>query len=97
MEKGQIPGGLQAFSPLMKPYTEDGQINENFYAGHIDEPFNINPLIYYDEDAWEDQRKRMVSFTSMYGEVEIVEGLRYRLNAGFDLSLINEVNSEEVV
>lgn len=84
--EGTNPGGLQAFSPLMKPYTEDGEINENFYAGHIDEPFNINPLIYYDEDAWEDQRKRLVSFTSMYGEVEIIEGLRYRLNAGFDLS-----------
>ena len=80
------PGGLLSFSPLMKPYTADGEVNENFYAGHIDEPFNINPLVYYDENAWEDNQKRLTSFTSLYGEVEIVEGLRYRLNVGADLS-----------
>ncbi len=79
-------GGLLAYSPLMKPYTDDGAINENFYAGHIDEPFNINPLLYYDEDNWEEQRKRLSSFSSLYGEVEIIEGLRYRLNVGLDLS-----------
>lgn len=80
------PGGLLSFSPLTKPYTDDGEINENFYAGHIDEPFNINPLIYFDESAWEEQRKKLTSFTSMYGEVEILDGLRYRLNVGLDLS-----------
>jgi TonB-linked SusC/RagA family outer membrane protein len=84
--EGTTPGGLLSFSPLTKPYTDDGEVNENFYAGHIDEPFNINPLVYFDESAWEEQRKRLTSFTSMYGEVEIIEGLRYRLNVGLDLS-----------
>ncbi len=79
------PGGLQSFSPLMKPYTDEGEVNDNFYAGHIDEPFNINPLVYYDENAWEDQSKKIVNFTSLYGEVEIIEGLRYRLNVGTEL------------
>lgn len=80
------PGGLLSFSPLMKPYTDDGEINADFYAGHIDAPFNINPLFYKDKSNWEEQRKKLTSFTSLYGEVEIIEGLRYRLNVGLDLS-----------
>ena len=84
--EGTTPGGLLSFSPLMKPYTDDGEINENFYVGHIDEPFNINPLVYYDENAWEEQRKKLLSFTSLYGEIEFFEGFRYRLNVGLDLS-----------
>jgi TonB-linked SusC/RagA family outer membrane protein len=87
---GTNPGGLQSFSPLMKPYTDEGEVNDNFYAGHIDEPFNINPLVYFDEDAWEDQSKKIVNFTSLYGEIEIIEGLRYRLNVGTELEFTKE-------
>ncbi|MEM9329069.1 MAG: TonB-dependent receptor [Bacteroidota bacterium] len=78
-------GSLLSYSPLMKPRNEDGSVNENLYAGHIDEPFNINPLLYLDEELFEDKRRTLQSFASLYGEVEIVEGLRYRLNVGLDL------------
>lgn len=78
--------GILTYSPLLKPYTDEGEINRNFLQGHIDEPFAINPLLYYNEDLWEQQRKRLHSFSSLYGEVEIFDGLRYRLNVGLDVS-----------
>lgn len=78
--------GIVTYSPLLKPYTDEGEINRNFYQGHIDEPFAINPLLYYNEDLWEQQRKRLQSFSSLYGEVEFFDGLRYRLNVGLDVS-----------
>src|SRR5690606_29888336 len=47
-------------------------------------PFNINTLLFRNEDLWEDNRKRMQNFTSLYGEVEFLPGLRYRLNVGLE-------------
>lgn len=81
-----IFGSLISYSPLMKPYNDDGTVNENLYAGHIDEPFNINTLLYKDKSLYEDNRRTLQNFASIYGEVEIVEGLRYLLNVGADIS-----------
>lgn len=79
-------GGLLTFSPLVEPYTDEGEINRNFYQGHIDEPFNVNPLLLYNFDLWEQKRKELQSFNSLYGEFEILDGLRYRINLGADVS-----------
>src|SRR5690606_3591488 len=46
-------GSLLSFSPLLEPYTEDGEVNRNLYQGHIDEPFNTNPMLLYNLDLWE--------------------------------------------
>ncbi|GAA4051792.1 TonB-dependent receptor [Hymenobacter glaciei] len=43
-----------------------------------------NPLTYYTTDAHLDQRRRIRTFNSLYGQVNILKGLDYRLNIGLD-------------
>ncbi|RZK35771.1 MAG: SusC/RagA family TonB-linked outer membrane protein, partial [Hymenobacter sp.] len=43
-----------------------------------------NPLNYYTTDAHKDNRRRLRTFNSLYGQVEILKGLTYRLNIGLD-------------
>ncbi|MEJ2003876.1 MAG: SusC/RagA family TonB-linked outer membrane protein, partial [Cyclobacteriaceae bacterium] len=84
---------LLTLSPLVNPYTESGEINRlPLDGGHIDAPFAINPLLLYNEDLWESRSRTLQSFTSLYGEVDIVKGLRYRVNVGLDASLTKSGN-----
>ena len=43
-----------------------------------------NPLTFYTQDAHRDQRRRLRTFNSLYGQVNILKGLDYRLNLGLD-------------
>ena len=43
-----------------------------------------NPLTLYTQDAHKDQTRRLRSFNSLYGQVNILKGLDYRLNIGLD-------------
>ena len=43
-----------------------------------------NPLTYYTRDAHLDKRRRIRTFNSLYGQVNILKGLDYRLNIGLD-------------
>lgn len=76
---------LLTMSPLYVPYNEDGSINEQPAIGSLDEPTR-NPLLLYRKDAWAQERRRFRSFNSLYGEIEILEGLKYRLNVGLDFT-----------
>ncbi|WP_442588724.1 SusC/RagA family TonB-linked outer membrane protein [Pedobacter sp. AW31-3R] len=76
---------LLTLSPLASPYHADGSINLK-PAGNVDD-FNTtyNPLLLRsDKDASVDRVRRFHSFNSMFGEVKIIEGLKYRLNVGLD-------------
>jgi TonB-dependent starch-binding outer membrane protein SusC len=75
---------LLTLSPLYNVRNADGTLYEKPATGSID-PDTRNPLLVYNEDSWKQQRRRLRTFNSLYGEVKILEGLRYRLNIGLDL------------
>lgn len=82
---------LLTLSPLYDPYTETGDVNRLPAIGHIDDQ-RVNPLLLYNEELWESDRRQLRSFNSMYGEVEIIDGLKYRLNVGLDASFTRRGN-----
>jgi TonB-linked SusC/RagA family outer membrane protein len=67
-------------SPLASPYDANGQLvlyPNNDIAGS-------NPLTLYAPNAHLDRSRRLRSFNSLYGQVNILKGLDYRLNVGLD-------------
>jgi len=64
--------------PYATPYTPDGVFIENPGA----DPLIFNPL-REPENAFNERRFNRI-FTSLYGEVNIAKGLRYRINVGPD-------------
>ncbi len=91
---GAFGGGVMypilALSPLMPAYDENGDIYRNPAGNQTDKTQQYNPLLLKSNtDDWTDQIRRFRSFNSAYAEVEIIEGLKYRLNAGFDFTQVN--------
>jgi TonB-linked SusC/RagA family outer membrane protein len=72
---------LLAMSPLCIPYDDEGNLIEQPAYPREDA---YNPLTVDRTDQWKQQRRRLRTFNSFYGEVQIIEGLKYRLNAGLD-------------
>ncbi|MCC5937101.1 MAG: TonB-dependent receptor [Lunatimonas sp.] len=79
---------LLTLSPLFNAYEPDGSINV-FPGIGSPNPETINPLLVRNQDNWAQQRRRLRTFNSLYGEVKLAEGLTYRLNVGVDLSQDN--------
>lgn len=79
---------LLTLSPLFNAYEPDGSINV-FPGVGSPNPETINPLLVRNRDNWAQQRRRLRTFNSLYGEVKLAEGLIYRLNVGVDLSQDN--------
>ncbi|MDJ1501031.1 TonB-dependent receptor [Xanthocytophaga agilis] len=68
-------------SPLVPAYDANGAIiNQPSYPRED----QYSPLLLNNKDSWAERRKRIRTFNSLYGEVEILEGLKYRLNIGLD-------------
>jgi TonB-linked SusC/RagA family outer membrane protein len=81
---GGVTGGLIRLTPLASPYNADGSINLQPQFGSIDAA-TITPLtLISKEDAILARNRRLRTFNSLYGEVKIIEGLKYRLNVGLD-------------
>lgn len=81
---GGVPGGLVRLTPLASPYNTDGTVNLTPAIGSIDAAA-ISPLtLETKEDAILARNRRIRTFNSLYGELEITKGLRYRLNIGLD-------------
>lgn len=81
---GTVPGNLVRMTPLAKPYNDDGSVNLNPQAGHIDAAA-ISPLTLITKaDAILANNRRIRTFNSLYGEITILDGLKYRLQAGLD-------------
>jgi len=51
-----------------------------------------NPLTFYTEDAHKESHRRLRTFNSLYGQVNILKGLDYRLNIGLDARSENNGN-----
>ncbi|GGA90604.1 SusC/RagA family TonB-linked outer membrane protein [Puia dinghuensis] len=79
---GDVSGGLVRLTPLASPYNTDGTVNLNPAVGSIDAAI-VSPLtLKTRHDAILSRDRRITTFNSLYGEVKIIEGLRYRLNVG---------------
>ncbi len=78
-------------SPLYRAYNADGSVNPFPAANTLDEPFFKNPLLINDTDTWDDTRRRLRTFNTLFAEVDIIDGLKYRANVGLDFSQ-DEVN-----
>jgi TonB-linked SusC/RagA family outer membrane protein len=76
-------GGAFAENPLGKPYNDDGTIN--FLP--TNDGLRTNPLAEIVPGAQVDETKRYRTFNSIYGEWDIAEGLRYRVNFGPDITV----------
>ncbi|RYF22395.1 MAG: TonB-dependent receptor [Flavobacteriales bacterium] len=77
---------LLTLSPLSSPYI-DGVVNKK-PAGNLDDlNTTYSPLLLNtNNNQWTDRVRRFRTFNSLYGEVQIIEGLKYRLNAGLDFN-----------
>jgi len=83
---GGVPGGLVRLTPLAAPYNSDGTVNINPAAGSIDAA-QVSPLTLITKANSILSRSRSLrTFNSVYAEVRIIEGLRYRFNAGLNYS-----------
>jgi TonB-linked SusC/RagA family outer membrane protein len=78
---------LLTLSPLSSPYNPDGTVNKK-PAGNLDDlNTTYNPLMLLtNNNQWVDRVRRFRTFNSIYGEVQILEGLKYRLNVGLDFN-----------
>lgn len=74
---------LLTLSPLYNAYNADGSVYNLPATGSIDATTR-NPLLLRNSDSWRQQRKRLRTFNSLYGEVKILESLKYRINVGLD-------------
>lgn len=84
---GGVPTNLVRLTPLVAPYNADGTVNLLPAVGSIDAPNYVNPLtLITRNDAILDRSRNLRTFNSLYAEVNIVDGLRYRFNAGLNFS-----------
>lgn len=86
---GGIPTELVRLSPLVLPYNADGTVNLNPKKGTI-EAQAVSPLtlISRGDDILSNERS-LRTFNSLYAEVNILDGLKYRFNAGLNFSQVH--------
>ena len=71
-------------SSLVSPYNPDGTLLNDFVPGSASQVWN--PLANFKvPGAVEQKRKRFGTFTTLFADVNIIEGLKYRFNAGVEL------------
>ncbi|HEY6062592.1 MAG TPA: SusC/RagA family TonB-linked outer membrane protein, partial [Chitinophagaceae bacterium] len=81
-----VTGGLVRLTPLASPYNPDGTVNLQPQLGSIDAA-TISPLTLKTKaSAILARNRRFRTFNSLYGELKIMDGLKYRLNLGLDYS-----------
>ena len=70
-------------SPLVSPYNADGTILNGFVPGSASQVWN--PLANFIPGAVVQKRKRFGTFTTLFADVTLFKGLRYRFNTGVEL------------
>jgi TonB-dependent starch-binding outer membrane protein SusC len=71
-------------TPLAPAYNADGSIFLRPQLGTVDETETLHPLTLEDRDNIVDRNRRIRTFNQVYGEVSIIDGLKYRVNVGLD-------------
>ncbi len=83
---GGVPSGLVRLTPLASPYLADGTVNLQPASGSIDAA-QISPLtLITKENSILSNSRSIRTFNSVYGEVNLFDGLKYRFNAGLNYS-----------
>jgi TonB-dependent starch-binding outer membrane protein SusC len=81
---GNPVAGLCRLSPLVEPYLPDGTLNLTPLTGLLDN-LTVNPLtIITNSQAIKNVTRRLRTFNSLYGEWDIYDGFKYRINVGLD-------------
>jgi TonB-linked SusC/RagA family outer membrane protein len=76
---------ILTLSPLMPAYDSAGNIILSPTGNTDDRVGQYSPLLLkHNNNNWVDKVARMRSFNSLYAELQIIEGLRYRVNVGLD-------------
>ena len=71
-------------SPLVSPYNPDGTLLNDFVPGSASQVWN--PLAnFLVPGSVVQKRKRFGTFTTLYADINIIEGLKYRFNSGVEL------------
>lgn len=78
-------GAALKMLPIASPYDESGNLI-TLPTGDNQQP---NPLLDYEPGNRLEKRTRFRLFTSVYGEVDLADGLKYRLNVGPDVQQSN--------
>jgi TonB-linked SusC/RagA family outer membrane protein len=81
---GGVPGGLVRTTPLAALKNDDGTVNLFPQIGSIDAAAVSPYTLITKASSIYDRTRRYSTFNSLYGEVNIFEGLRYRLNVGLN-------------
>lgn len=76
--------GTLRIPPFVSAYNDDGSVNLYPMTGTVDATATMNPLTLKDRDMIVDRRRRLRTFNSLYGELQILKDLKYRLNVGLD-------------
>lgn len=71
-------------TPLAPVYNTDGSIYLYPQDGTVDQTATANPLTLSDRDNIVDRTRRLRTNNVLYGEVNIIDGLKYKLNLGLD-------------
>lgn len=81
-----VTQGLMRLTPLASPNNADGSINLLPQTGSIDASV-VSPLtLTANAGAILARTRRLRTFNSFYGEIDIIKGLKYRANIGLDYS-----------
>ncbi|MDB5192512.1 MAG: TonB-dependent receptor plug [Segetibacter sp.] len=70
-------------SPLASPYDSTGAILNDFIPGSANQVWN--PLANFIPGAAVEERKRFGTFTTLYVDVNLAKGLKYRFNGGAEI------------
>lgn len=70
-------------SPLSSPYDTNGVLINNFVPGSANQVWN--PLANFIKGAAVENRKRLNTFNTLYVDVSLAKGLKYRFNAGTEI------------
>ncbi|GAC1373059.1 MAG: TonB-dependent receptor [Hymenobacter sp.] len=79
---------ILATSPLASAYGPDGQL----VLFPNSDTAGSNALTLFTPNAHKEQSRRLRTFNSLYGQVNILKGLDYRLNLGLDARTQNDGN-----
>jgi TonB-linked SusC/RagA family outer membrane protein len=73
---------MLALRPVDQPYTSTGAIRT--IPNGVS--FFHNPLLMKNKESWADRKKRISTFNSLFGELQITKDLKYRINIGANYS-----------
>lgn len=71
-------------TPLAPAYNADGSLYLYPQDGTVDQTATANPLTLEDRENIVDRNRRLRTNNVLYGELSIIEGLKYKINLGLD-------------